>query len=150
MSEEDLFTLLDSDAARIGETWIYLGETEECKKCSFRQICHKSLMPTQKFVIVEQRDLKYRCELREKEVKLFRIKRPNVRVAIESRLAKVGAIVEVSLNICNSYGCPYEDFCMPLELTPKPQKLKILEVTRKFPCPKDSEKVMALIEAQLV
>ncbi|MGC8577105.1 MAG: UPF0179 family protein [Thermoproteota archaeon] len=150
MNEEELFTLLDSDATTAGETWIYLGESEECRRCSFRQICHKSLTPTQKFVVVEQRDLKYYCELRKKEVKLFRIKRPNFKIAVESRLAKVGAIVEVGLNICNLHGCPYEDLCMPLELTPTPQKLKILEIIKKFPCPRDSEKVLALIEAQLV
>jgi uncharacterized protein (UPF0179 family) len=150
LNEEELFTLLDSDAATIGETWIYLGESEECKRCNFRQICHKSLTPTQKFVVVEQRDMKYYCELREKEVKLFKIKRPNFKIAVESRIAKVGAIVEVSLNICNFRGCPYEDLCVPLELTSNPQKIKILEIIKKFPCPKDSEKVLALIEAQLV
>lgn len=150
MSEEELFTLLDPDAAKIGEVWIYLGESEACEKCSFRQICHKALTPGQKFVVVEEREMKYSCELREKEVKLFRVRRPNIRMAIESRLAKVGAIVEVSLSMCNLPGCPYEDLCMPLELTPKPQKLKILEVIKKFPCPQDSEKVLALIEAQPV
>ncbi|MBO3762896.1 MAG: UPF0179 family protein [Thermoproteota archaeon] len=150
MNEEELFTLLDSEAVKIGETWIYLGEAEECRRCSFRQVCHRSLVPAQRFVVVEQRDLKYHCELREKEVKLFKIKRPNIKIAIESRLAKVGAIIEVSLNVCNLSSCPYEDICMPLELAPKPQKLKILEIVKKFPCPQDPEKVLALIEAQLV
>lgn len=150
MSEEELFTILDPSAAKIGEIWIYLGEAEECKGCSFRQICHRSLVPTQKFIVVEQRDLKYYCELRKNEARLFRINRPNIRVAIESRLAKVGAIVEVGLSMCNLVGCPYEELCMPLELTPKPQKLKVLEVIKKFPCPRDSGKVLALIETQLV
>jgi len=150
MSKDEYFTLLDSDSTKSSTVWVYLGEAEECKECPFRQICHRSLLPYDRFIVVEARDMKYYCKLRDHEVQLFKVRNAGVRLAIETRLAKVGAIVEFSSPLCKIKACPYQEVCMPLELGFKNQKIKIDKIIKKFFCPKDVNRTLALVEAQVV
>lgn len=95
-----IFTLLDPASAKPGKIWRYLGEFEECAECSVREICHGSLYPSMLFEVLQRRNAKNYCKLRDLDIESVEISRPTVTIAIDSRLAKEGAITEYSAKNC--------------------------------------------------
>jgi len=142
-----LFTLLDPNSANPGSVWLYTGESEECLNCSVRELCHGSLFPGMSFEVLEKRGAKNYCKVRDLDIETVEICRLRVKVAIDSRLAKEGAIMEYNTSNCYKEDCPFVELCEPLELR-NGQKIKVIEVMKSFPCPIEPDRSLSMVDVE--
>jgi len=142
-----MFTLLDPASAKSSKVWRYVGEFEECTKCSVREICHGSLYPGMLFEVLERRNARNYCKLRDLEIESVEISRPIVTIAIDSRLAKEGAITEYSSRNCLRGDCPFIELCEPLDLGSQ-QRMKVMEVIKSFPCSSSPDRSLSIVRAE--
>jgi len=143
------FTLLDPDSVKPGKTWVYTGESEECLSCSVRELCHGSLYPGMSFEVLERRRARNYCKLRDFEIESVEIRRPETTIAIDSRLAKEGALTEYNRKDCLKVDCPFVELCSPFELE-EGQKIKVIEVVKSFPCPISPDRALSVVRVESI
>jgi uncharacterized protein (UPF0179 family) len=144
-----LFTLLDPDSAKPGKTWRYIGEPEECVSCSVRGLCHGSLYPGMIFEVFQARKAKNYCKLRDFDIESVEIRRPKAMIAIDSRLAKEGALTEYNRKDCLKMDCPFVELCNPFELEDG-EKIKVIEISKSFPCPIAPDRSLSIVRVEPV
>lgn len=138
--------MLDPSAIREDAIWVYLGESEECLECEKRKLCHGSMFAGTMFQVVRRKGVRSYCRLRECEVESVQIRKPDVTLALDARVAKEGAIIEFVRVSCGEWACPYRELCDPMLLADR-ERIRVAKVERTFPCPVDSSKVLCVARA---
>jgi len=95
------------------------------------------------FQIVGRKGTKSYCKLREGNVESVQIRKPDVSIALDARVAKEGAILKFKRVSCASWTCPYRELCDPFSLVDG-DRIKIVRVERTFPCAMDSAKTLSV------
>ena len=132
MTEKKLpeITLLGVKQSKIGNKFLYLGETSECSDCRLRGACLK-LEKNRVYEVSGIRETIHPCNIFEEGVKTVEIFEPSYLVTTGAKLAVEGAIITFTPRKCDLLSCPYyRHNCCP-EYLQDGEKLKIINILDK-------------------
>lgn len=128
-----IVTLITESQARVGHIFSIVV-TKKCLSCKLFDICIGKLRPGIPYKIVEVRKMKHYCPLIKDYMKVVLVEPQTLQVAIESKKAVEGLIVEYNKNRCNNKSCRYWKYCYK-EFIENGAKLKITKINAKIHCP---------------
>jgi len=106
-------TLIGKNYAKEGFEFIFLGLADECSSCRFRFTCG-NLEVGRKYRVISIRDAKKPkpCEIHESGVVLVEVEEAPLIVAVESRKALIGSLLEYHPMECDER-CEMKSYCSP-------------------------------------
>ena len=128
-----LVTLIGDSHARIGNRFYYNGPSEECKECRLRNVCF-NLEPGSLYEIVQLRDTRHDCILREGPVRVVVVEKVPFGAAVPKKLAMEGSMITFESQKCGHIGCPNYRYCCPANITDG-DKRTITDVVENLDCP---------------
>jgi uncharacterized protein (UPF0179 family) len=124
-----IITLVGKQATRAGYSFVFSGQSKECRECVLRKVCCDKLELGRVYVITKVRDKLHNCPLHE-EVQLVEVEEAPVKVAAPSQRLFEGAIFTVQLDTCDQWDCPNRDVCFPTGLI-EGDRVQIEEIIKK-------------------
>jgi uncharacterized protein (UPF0179 family) len=134
-------------AARSGLVFTYMGETQECEECRFREKCHGSLGTGFSYRVVGKTGgEKVYCTLRGCEAAPFEISLEPLILLAPSRV-KEGAVTRVKNSFCRAGCARIPDCPVVFNMLVSNRRVRVLEKLGVFNCP---EEELTLIKAEVV
>ena len=121
-------TLLGVRQSKIGDKFIFLGETERCSECRLRGACLK-LESGKVYEIASVKDTIHVCSVFDEGVKTVEIFESSYEFSTGAKLAMEGATVSFTPRDCDIIDCPhYYHHCKPSYLK-EGEKLRVLDIS---------------------
>lgn len=139
-----LVTLIGDSHARIGNRFYYMGPTEECKDCRLKNVCF-NLEQGSLYEIVQLRDTRHDCALREDQVRVVVVEKVPFSAAVTKKLAIDGSVITFESQDCDNIGCPNHKYCRPANVADG-EKRSIVDVVEPLECPKGESLVRVKLE----
>ncbi|MDI6888884.1 MAG: UPF0179 family protein [Methanocellales archaeon] len=108
-------TLIGTKLARIGKEFVFLGASNECKKCKLRKAC-MNLDVGRRYLITGLRDVQHECPIHESGVSVVEVVEAPITATIDSKKALGGAKISFKPQKCDEKDCGSYDFCHPVGL----------------------------------
>ncbi len=143
--ESTIITLLPPSLARRGVLFVNEGESPECRRCKLRKVCMENAKPGRVYRVSRVRKMSHDCPIYGK-VHVVEAEEVEFEVAVEPRLAVVGAIITYRPYRCGSKLCPNRMVCSP-DYIRKPIKVKILEDKGWIRCQQNVRLKRVLVKA---
>lgn len=124
-----IITLVGKHVARAGYSFVFSGQSRECRECVLRKVCCDKLELGRVYVITNVRDKLHDCPLH-KGVQLVEVEEAPVKVSVLSQQLFEGAIFTVQPNTCNQENCVNVDLCFPTGIS-EGDRVQIEEVIKK-------------------
>lgn len=130
-SEKPLkITLLGVKQSKVGNKFIFLGETEGCSECRLRGACLK-LEKGRVYEVANVKDTIHVCNVFEEGVKTVEILDPSYQVSTGAKLAVEGATVTYTPRECDFVDCQHHYYhCRPSFLNDG-EKLRIIDISNQ-------------------
>ena len=138
-----MIALVDSESAREGYEYVYLGEADECEMCSLRLPCHHNLERGRRYVVKSVRGKTHPCSLFG-QVVVCDVDEMGVDAAIAPGFAFVGSSITFKSVDCKNPLCDYSGLCMP-EGVSTGDRCTITGVKKKINCPEKRSLVVATL-----
>ena len=139
-----LVTLIGDSHARIGNRFYYMGPTEECRDCRLKNVCF-NLDQGALYEIVQLRDTRHECTLREGDVRVVVVEKVPFSVAVPKKLAIDGSVITFEPQSCDNIGCPNWKYCCPANVA-EGEKHSITSVVENLDCPRGETLVRVKME----
>lgn len=128
-----LVTLVGEKLARKGNVFVFINTLNDCRECTLRNVCF-NLEAGCRYEVVDTRDKKHDCNIHEEGVRVVEVKKIAFPIAIDTKFAIAGSMLNCPSNSCINRGCEFYKLCMPYNVN-SDMKLKIAEVKSKLECP---------------
>ncbi len=138
-----MIALVDSESAEVGYEYVYLGEADECKKCSLLLPCHHNLERGRRYAVKSVRDKTHPCSLFG-QVVVCEVEEVGVDGAIAPEFAFIGSSITFKTVDCKNALCDYSNLCMP-EGVSTGDRCTITGVKKKINCPEGKSLVVATL-----
>ena len=112
-----LVTLIGDAHAHIGNRFYYLGPNDECRDCRLKNVCF-NLDAGSLYEIVQLRDARHDCALREDQVRVVVVEKVPFQAAVPKKLAIDGSMITFESKACGRLDCKrWGGHCMFVYLT---------------------------------
>ncbi len=138
-----MIALVDSESAEVGYEYVYLGEADECKKCSLLLPCHHNLERGRRYAVKSVRDKTHPCSLFG-QVVVCEVEEVGVDGAIAPEFAFIGSSITFKTVDCKNALCDYSNLCMP-EGVSTGDRCTITGVKKKINCPEGKSLIVATL-----
>jgi uncharacterized protein (UPF0179 family) len=138
-----MIALVDKSSARVGYEFVYLGEADECPKCSLYIPCHHNLENGRKYRISALKNKSHICSVFD-EVFVCEVDEVPIEVAMKGGSAFEGATVNYRSLSCKNTFCKYSSFCLPEGLM-EGDRCTIVKIKDKIKCVELGELVLVII-----
>ncbi|MHC1605445.1 MAG: UPF0179 family protein [Candidatus Methanofastidiosia archaeon] len=135
-----MLTLIGENMAKKGMKFVFEKADDICNTCKLRFTCTLNLEKGRVYEIVDVKKIKHFCPKEDNYLVLVEIVEPLLEVAIESRKAIEGMIVEYIIP-CNKRRCKNWGICVPIGLD-SGNKIIVKKVRGAMECPLGSRKVV--------
>ncbi len=125
-----IITLTGKHVARVGNSFVFSGQTGECEGCVLRKVCCGKLETDRVYIIINVRDKIHDCPLHEEGVQLVEVEEASVKVALLSQQLFEGAIFTFQPIACDQWSCANIDSCNPVGLI-EGDRVQIVDVIQK-------------------
>ena len=128
-----LVTLIGDAHAHIGNRFYYLGPNDECRDCRLKNVCF-NLDAGSLYEIVQLRDARHDCALREDQVRVVVVEKVPFQAAVPKKQAIDGSMITFESKACGRLDCPNWKFCNPANIADG-EKHSITQVVENLDCP---------------
>lgn len=125
-----LITLIGKDLAKNGVEFVYVGQTQTCKKCRLKTVC-SNLREGRTYHIVKVREKEHKCALHEGGVMVVEVEQLPAEVNIRKEEAE-GTVVAYQPIKCNNSLCNEYTACVS---GIKEKEYKIIRTMDDVECP---------------
>ena len=139
-----LVTLIGDTQARIGNRVYYMGPNDECRDCRLKNVCF-NLDAGSLYEIVQLRDARHDCILREGQVRVVVVEKVPFQAAVPKKQAIDGSMITFEAKDCGQIGCPNRKFCCPANIADG-EKRSITQVIENLDCPIGEQMVRVKME----
>lgn len=125
-----LITLIGKNLAKGGVEFIYLGQSQTCKKCRLKTVC-SNLKERRTYRVVKVREKEHKCALHEGGVVVVEVEQLPAEVNIRKEEAEGTAVAYQPIK-CNNVMCNEYTACVP---GIKEKEYKIVKTMDNVECP---------------
>jgi uncharacterized protein (UPF0179 family) len=139
-----MIALVDKGCAKVGYEFVYLGEADECPKCSLFIPCHYNLEKGRKYAITALKDKFHSCSVFE-EVVVCEVDEVPFETVVPSGSAFEGASFKYRSLSCKNAFCRYSNFCLPEGLM-EGDRCTVKKIKGKIKCAELGELVLVKVK----
>lgn len=136
-------TMVGTELAREGASFVYLGPVLECEQCQFAKLC-LGLKAGAAYKVTAVRKVRHPCDATEAEAAVVEVEEVDRSLGAEKKSALDGATVTFAPAGCGRVDCPRYAECNPVGLEDG-GKVSLVEVGKRLDCPAGLDRVSARV-----